>query len=176
MRKVNTRKLTALIGSIGLIGIFSADFGTGYLAIAETTNPHYQITVNSDRDDEIQPDRELTLREAIAIANGSLAIENLSEPERAQIKPISNSKGSQIGFNLPSDRTTIKLRKALPDISSQNLIIDGTTQSGYDPQKSFAQELAIPQPIVAIAPADGVEIFRGLTIVADGVTIKGLNP
>ncbi len=175
MRKVNTRKLTALIGSIGLIGIFSADFGTGYLAIAETTNPHYQITVNSDRDDEIQPDRELTLREAIAIANGSLAIENLSEPERAQIKPISNSKGSQIGFNLPSDRTTIKLRKALPDISSQNLIIDGTTQSGYDPQKSFAQELAIPQPIVAIAPADGVEIFRGLTIVADGVTIKGLS-
>jgi outer membrane protein OmpA-like peptidoglycan-associated protein len=175
MRKVNNRKLTALIGSIGLIGILITDLGTGHLAIAETTNLHYQITVNSDRDDEIQPDRELTLREAIAIANGSLTIDRLSDTERAQIKPLSNSQGSQISFNLPSDRTTIKLRKSLPDISSQNLVIDGTTQSGYDSQKSFAQELAIPQPIVAITPADGVEIFRGLTIVANSVTIKGLS-
>jgi len=117
----------------------------------------------------------LTLREALEIANGSLTIDRLSDAERAQIQPSVNQKGSQIGFNLPSDRTTIKLRKALPNISSQNLIIDGTTQTGYDAQKSFAQELAIPQPIVAIAPMDGVEIFRGLTIVADGVTIKGLS-
>ncbi len=182
MRKVNNIKLTALISSIGLIGIFSTDFGASHLAIAEITNPNYQITVNSDLDGEIQPDRELTLREAIAIANGSLTLDRLSDAERALVKPLNYQKyasykpiASRIIFNLPSDRTTIKLRKALPDISSQNLIIDGTTQSGYDPQKSFAQELAIPQPIVAIAPADGVEIFRGLTIVADGITIKGLS-
>jgi outer membrane protein OmpA-like peptidoglycan-associated protein len=176
MRKINNRKISiALIGSIGLIGISSPDFSLENLAIADTINPRYQITVNSDRDDEIQSDLELTLREAIAIANGSLTLDRLSDPERAQIKPIANAKGSSIGFALPSDRTTIKLRKALPDISSQNLVIDGTTQTGYDAQKSFAQELAIPQPIVAIAPADGVEILRGLTIVADGVTIKGLS-
>jgi outer membrane protein OmpA-like peptidoglycan-associated protein len=176
MRKINNRKISiALIGSIGLIGISSPDFSLGNLAIADTINPRYQITVNSDRDDDIQSDRELTLREAIAIANGSLTLDRLSDTERAQIKPIANGKGSSIGFALPSDRTTIKLRKALPDISSQNLVIDGTTQTGYDAQKSFAQELAIPIPIVAIAPADGVEILRGLTIVADGVTIKGLS-
>ncbi|MCY7334189.1 MAG: right-handed parallel beta-helix repeat-containing protein [Pseudanabaena sp. CAN_BIN31] len=157
---------------IGSVGIF---FATDHLAIAETTTQNYQITVNSDRDDEIQADRELTLREAIAIANGSLALDRLSDTERTQIKPLVNQKGSQISFNLPSDRTTIRLRKALPDISSPNLILDGTTQTGYDPQSSFAQELAIPKPIVAIAPVDGVEIFRGLTIVADGVTIKGLS-
>jgi outer membrane protein OmpA-like peptidoglycan-associated protein len=175
MRKITNRKISiALIGSIGLIGICGSDFSTGNLAIADTINPRYQITVNSDLDGDIQPDRDLTLREAIAIANGSLTLERLSDAERAQIKPIVG-KESIIGFALPSDRTTIKLRKALPDISSQNLIIDGTTQTGYDAQSSFAQELAIPQPIVAIAPMDGVDIFRGLTIVADGVTIRGLS-
>ena len=176
MRKITNKKISiALIGSIGLIGICIANFSSGNLAIADTINPHYQITVNSDQDGDIQPDRELTLREAIAIANGSLTLAQLSDAERAQIKPLPNQKGSQISFSLPSDRTTIKLRKALPDISSQNLIIDGTTQTGYDAQTSFAKELTIPQPIVAIAPMDGVEIFRGLTIVADGVTIRGLS-
>ena len=171
-----------MISSIGLISIFGVAIEATLrvndnLAIAQTPSSNilkYQITVNSDRDGDIQPDLELTLREAIAIANGSLTLEQLSNAERSQVKP-SNQKGSQIGFSLPSDRTTILLRKALPDISSSYLVIDGTTQSGYDSQSSFAQELAIPKPIVAIAPADGVEIFRGLTIVADGVTIKGLS-
>ncbi|PZV16205.1 MAG: cell envelope biogenesis protein OmpA [Pseudanabaena sp.] len=184
MRKVSNKQLTTtLISSIGLIGIFGIAIDATYrfndhLAIAQNTSqniPKYQITVNSNQDGNIQPDRELTLREAIEIANGSLTLDRLSEPERAQVKPLVNQKGSQIGFNLPSDRTTIQLSRALPDISSQNLVIDGTTQTGYDSQKSFAQELAIPQPIVAISPTDGVEILRGLTIVADGVTIKGLS-
>ncbi len=170
MRKVNSGKATIIsIVLIGLVGV------TGSKAIAQTTPLNYQITVNSDLDSYVQPDRELTLREAIAIANGTLKLDQLTEAERAQVKSLTNAKGSQIKFNLPKDRTTIKLRKALPDISSQNLIIDGTTQSGYDSQSSFAKEVAIPQPVVAIAPADGVEIFRGLTIVADGVTVKGLS-
>ena len=193
MRKVNSQKLTAtLISSIGLIGIsgiaIEMFMANDNLAIAQNTAqitaqktllnfPKYQITVNSNQDGEIQPDRELTLREAIAIANGTLTLEQLSEAERNQVKPqlIARLEGSRIGFNLPSDRTTIKLRKALPDISSPYLTIDGTTQAGYDANSSFAQELAIPQPIVAISPADGVEIFRGLTIVADDVTIRGLS-
>ncbi|OYQ63611.1 hypothetical protein B9G53_16010 [Pseudanabaena sp. SR411] len=193
MRKVTSKKLTAtLISSIGLIGISGIAMATfkanDNMAIAQNTAqitaqktllnfPKYQITVNSNQDGEIQPDRELTLREAIAIANGTLTLEQLSEAERNQVKPqlIARLEGSRIGFNLPSDRTTIKLRKALPDISSPYLTIDGTTQAGYDANSSFAQELAIPQPIVEITPDDGVEIFRGLTIVADDVTIRGLS-
>jgi len=177
LKYTNSKTLTvALIGSVGLIGSICLTLEPiDNLAIAKTKNPDYQITVNSDRDDDIKADRELTLREAIAIANGSLTLDRLSDTERTQVKPLVNQKGSQISFNLPSDRTTIRLRKALPDISSPNLVIDGTTQTGYDPQSSFAQELAIPKPIVAIAPVDGVEILRGLTIVADGVTIKGLS-
>ncbi|WP_434684079.1 OmpA family protein [Pseudanabaena minima] len=187
MRKVNSQKLTAtLISSIGLIGLSGIAIemfrAQDNLAIAQNTTQatspillKYQIIVNSDRDGDIQSDRELTLREAVAIANGSLTLERLSDTERSQVKPLVNQQGSQIGFNLPSDRTKILLSKALPDISSPYLTIDGTTQAGYDSQSSFAQELAIPQPIVEISPADGVEIFRGLTIVADGVTIKGLS-
>jgi outer membrane protein OmpA-like peptidoglycan-associated protein len=177
MPKVTSSKVTSIL--VGFIGL-TVTIGIGIMddqAIAQTTSPNqkkYQIIVNSDRDGEIQSDRELTLREALEISNGSLKLDRLSDAERAQVKPI-NAKGSQISFNLPSDRTTIRLRKALPAISSQDLVIDGTTQTGYDAQTSFAQELAIPQPIVAIAPADGVEIFRGLTIVADGVTIRGLS-
>ncbi len=174
MRQVNNYQVIGiLIGTIGFSGGIAGVISNQ--AIAQTSILNYQITVNSDRDGEIQPDREVTLREAIALANGTLALNQLSDAERAQVKPLTNGKGSQIGFDLPSDRTTIRLRQALPDLSSENLIIDGTTQSGYDSQKSFAQELAIPQPIVAIAPVDGVPIFRGFTIVANGVTIRGLS-
>ena len=170
------KKSSLLIGCFGFMVVASP------YAIAQTTAKpinrpvlNYQITVNSNLDGEIQPDRNLTLREAIAIANRTLTVERLSESERAQVKPFSNIKNSTISFDLPPNNTTIRLNKALPDVSGENLLIDGTTQTGYDADKSFAQELKIPQPIVAIAPADGVEIFRGFTIVADGVTIKGLS-
>ena len=165
--------------SIALIGILSIFASADNPAIAQTpTSPQiYQIIVNSNADGEIKPDRELTLREAIAIANGTLTIDQLSELERAQVGTnfASLFTGTRILFNLPTNSTTIRLNKALPNLRSENLEIDGTSQAGYDADSSFAQELKIPKPIVAIAPMDGVEIFRGLTIVADGVKIKGLS-
>ncbi|MBD2189072.1 right-handed parallel beta-helix repeat-containing protein [Pseudanabaena mucicola] len=171
MRKVTSYKLILMISMIGLSSLTIEAWSNP--AVAQEKN--YQITVNSDGDD-IQSDRELTLREAIAIVNGTIPLSQLSDLERSQVQiDTNNSQGSQIRFNLPSDRTTIKLKQALPDLNIPNLSIDGTTQTGYDSQASFAQELAIPQPIVAIAPADGVEIWHGFTIVADGVTIKGLS-
>ncbi|MEI6329103.1 MAG: OmpA family protein [Pseudanabaena sp. ELA645] len=164
-----------LIGGFSFIAVISP-------AIAQTLpkapNPQiYQIIVNSNADGEIKPDGELTLREAIAITNGSLTLDRLSDLERPQVKTnfASLFTGTRILFKLAPDKTTIRLNKALPDLSSENLVIDGTSQGGYDADSSFAQELKIPKPIVAIAPADGVDIFRGFTIVADGVTIKGLS-
>ena len=177
MKKINSSKVKVVGTLICLVG-FSGEVCSQEIAQPmPQSQQNYQIIVNSDQDGEIKPDRELTLREAISIANGTLALEQLSDAERTQVKsPLATKNaGSRIEFNLPSDRTTIFLQKTLPALSSQNLTIDGTTQSGYDSQRSFAQELAIPQPIVAIAPADGVEIFRGLTIVADKVTIRGLS-
>jgi outer membrane protein OmpA-like peptidoglycan-associated protein len=188
MKNINDKKLifksifklilrSNLIGSVSLIAIFTNAFTFEHQAIANTINKkyaHYQITVNTNADGDIKADQELTLREALEITNGSLNLDLLTDRERAQVKST-NNKNSQISFDLSLNNTTIKLRKPLPNISNANLVIDGTTQTGYDAATSFAQEVPIPKPIVAIAPMEGVEIFRGLTIVADGVTIRGLS-
>ncbi|MGF1676735.1 MAG: cell envelope biogenesis protein OmpA, partial [Rivularia sp. (in: cyanobacteria)] len=56
------------------------------------------VTVNSNRDGAIQADDVLTLREAIAIANGNLPLEQLSTVEKSL---VSTANQSRIEFNLP---------------------------------------------------------------------------
>jgi Right handed beta helix region len=135
--------------------------------------PQLTITVNSDRDGSIQPDDTLTLREAISLANGTLSPEQLSAAERVL---VTESKDvSRIEFNLLPGQTTIVLFEELPPLAREGLILDGTTQPGYDPTPLAPTNLPIPMPIVAIAPSAETEILRGLTIVADNVTIRGLS-
>ena len=148
---------------------------TSGVALSQTpTSPALRVVVNSNSDGNIQADSELTLREAIALVNGTLSVEQLSSSEKALVQPQTGGT-SRIEFNLPNGATTIQLQQQLPDLSSPGLIIDGATQPGYDPATSATAEIAIPVPVVAITPATGKEIFRGLTIVADGVTIRGLS-
>ena len=144
------------------------------LATAQT-NTHISIVVNSNQDGAIQPDGSLTLREAIALVNGQLSVNRLSEAERAQVKPLSADAPSRIEFNLPTAQTIIRLQESLPALESPGLVIDGTTQPGYEATKSATAEIAIPIPVVEIAPAPNQEILRGLTIVADGITVRGLS-
>ncbi|MBD2213575.1 OmpA family protein [Nostoc linckia FACHB-104] len=132
-----------------------------------------RVIVNSNQDGNIQPDAQLTLREAIELVNGTLTVAQLSDVEKALVQPTTGS--SRIEFNLPPTATTILLQQQLPDLASTGLVIDGATQPGYDAAGSATAEIAIPIPVVAIAPAPGKEIFRGLTVVADGVTIRGLS-
>lgn len=133
-----------------------------------------RVVVNSNSDGDIKADEQLTLREAIALVNGTLSVEQLSSSEKALVQPESGGS-SRIEFNLPNGATTIQLQQQLPDLSSPGLIIDGATQPGYDAGTSPTAEIAIPVPVVTITPATDKEIFRGLTIVADGVTIRGLS-
>lgn len=42
-------------------------------------------------------------------------------------------------------------------------------------QDSTITNFPIPQPVVAIRPAPGVEVFRGFTVVSDDVRIRGLS-
>lgn len=137
--------------------------------------PNLRVVVNSNQDGSIQPDSNLTLREAIQIVNGILPLNQLSAAEKAQVQSLSSETPSQIAFNLPQSATTIHLVEVLPPLASPGLIIDGTTQPGYNTTPSTTTEIAIPTPIVAITPAEQSEVFRGLTIVADGVTIRGLS-
>ncbi len=130
-----------------------------------------QIIVNSNQD-TTQPNGELTLREAIAIVNGTLPLDKLSEAEKQQVSPASNFV---IGFNLPVDQTTIRLTSELPPLAVPGLVLDGTTQPGYKGDRSAIREMPMPIPLVAITPADGKEVFRGLSVEANNVTIRGLS-
>ncbi|MTJ12413.1 OmpA family protein [Anabaena sp. UHCC 0187] len=135
-------------------------------------SPGLKIVVNSNQDGEIKADDTLTLREAISLINGTLKIEQLSNIEKAQVTP---NQDSRIEFNLPPQKTTIYLQEILPPLATPGLIIDGTTQPGYDSKKSPTAEINIPQPVVSITAANNAEVFRGLTITADNITIRGLS-
>ncbi len=137
-----------------------------------------RVIVNSDRDGTITPDTFLTLREAIELVNGSLALSQLSSSERNQVKVLNPNVPSRIEFKLPPKQTTIRLVKILPPLASPGLIVDGKTQPGYTTKsgrlnRTFVKEFSLP--VVAITPGENVEIFRGLTIVADNVTVRGLS-
>lgn len=142
-----------------------------------------QITVNSPEDGPAAADEQLTLREAIQIATGMRPLKALSEAERSQIAPLNNDLPARIIFELPLDRTTIRLQSLLPPLTRPGLTIDGTTQPGYQKLASTDLELtpellpedAVPLPVVTLTPARDREVFRGLTIVADNITIRGLS-
>ncbi|UBF26301.1 OmpA family protein [Kovacikia minuta CCNUW1] len=148
---------------------------TSPLLAAPEPAPALRVIVNSNQDGPAQADDGLTLREAIELTNGTLPLDKLSPTERAQVEQLGSGSPSRIDFNLPADQTTIRLVNQLPPLEQPGLILDGTTQSGYAADRSAINELPIPVPIVVITPAEGKEVLRGLTITADGVTVRGLS-
>ncbi len=142
---------------------------------AQSPLTNLRIIVNSNQD-TIQTDNFLTLREAIHLVNGTLSIENLSDAEKSQIEILQcNQPCSRIEFNLPPLQTTIELKEILPNLTTPGLTIDGTTQPNYDLSKSPTVNFPVPIPIVVITPAPQQEIYRGLSIFADNITIRGLS-
>lgn len=137
--------------------------------------PPYRVVVTSGLDGAVQADESLTLREALLIVNGRLPLEQLSAAERSQVNLLDGPVSSQIEFNLPADQTTITLQSELPPLERPGTVLDGSTQPGYQATRSAINELSVPVPIVAITPASGQEIFRGLTVSVEGVVIRGLS-
>ncbi|MEM8805084.1 MAG: OmpA family protein [Cyanobacteria bacterium P01_G01_bin.38] len=137
-----------------------------------TDFPSVRVVVNGSHDGPITPDEFVTLREAIAITNGTLTLAELSDAEQRQ---VTSAAQAAIEFDLFTDSTTIELQSVLPAIAQPGLVIDGTTQSGYDPTKSATAEILVPVPVVAITPAGEAEVFRGLTLVSDNITVRGLS-
>ena len=140
------------------------------IAFAQTQSS-IRVVVNSG-EDVVKADEKLTLREAIALVNGTLQLQQLSTVEKALVQP--NTPDSRIEFSLPSSETTIQLQQELPALT-KSVVIDGTTQPGYNASRSATAQIAIPKPMVAITPAFNKEIIRGLSIVADNVQIRGLS-
>ncbi|MBD1874653.1 OmpA family protein [Nodosilinea sp. FACHB-131] len=143
-------------------------------ALGQSALATYSIRVTSGDDGPMQPDQGLTLREAIELANGTLTPEQLSEAEQALVQPLPAGQGSRIGFDLPVGQTTIALIDLLPEIVAPELVIDGTTQAGYDGSATYDPKFPAA-PAVSLTVAEGSEVARGLTIAADGVTVRGLS-
>ncbi|MEM8503841.1 MAG: right-handed parallel beta-helix repeat-containing protein [Cyanobacteria bacterium P01_D01_bin.1] len=162
--------LCSLLG--GLLG--SLSLSTASVAqVAEDISPPLQISVTSPMDGPVRADAVLTLREAIEILNGTLPLTALSAEEQRLAVPSAGD--SVIQFDLPEGERAIALQSILPAIARPNTTIDGTTQPGYDPTRFAAREIEIPTPVVTIRPAADTEIFRGLTLSADNITVRGLN-
>ena len=153
--------LTAMI--IGLI--------PGGRALAQSDLQSFRVVVNSDRD-RIEPDAELTLREAISLVNNTLPYSRLSSAEQQQVETTTDN--SRIEFNLPSP-AVIELRDTLPPLVTPGLVIDGTSHPNYDSNSTATVEIPIPIPVVSLTAAEGKNVFRGLTIAGDRITVKGLS-
>lgn len=165
--KKHSRSLLATCGLLSAILFPSIGWAQ---ALSGTTA--LRITVNSAADGVTQADNALTLREAIEIVNGTLPVSALSAAEQQLVS--SEDSNSTIQFNLPSGQTAIELFSVLPAIAQPSVTIDGTTQPGYSGLSATA-EIDIPVPAVILRPAPNTEVFRGLTIAADNVVIRGLN-
>jgi outer membrane protein OmpA-like peptidoglycan-associated protein len=158
--------------SLGQLPLINSAQAAPDRRIAQSNQPHLKITVNSNRDN-IVADNGLTLREAIALTNGDLKLGQLSPQERTQVREIGNSD-ARIEFDLPAGSTKIVLTTELPPIQA-GVSIDGSTQPGYVAPSATKINLLMSTPVVEITPAENVEIPRGISILADNVTIQGLS-
>ena len=136
--------------------------------------PAYSIRVTSTLDGDPVADEQLTLREALKLANGTLPLDALSPAEQALVQPLTDGAGSEITFDLPDGDTTIELMDLLPEVVVPGLVIDGTTQAGYDAEAMIDPRFP-PAPVVTLTVAPGQEVARGLSIAADGVVVRGLS-
>ena len=127
---------------------------------SQTQFPHLVVMVNSNQDGQVHSNDVLTLREAIAIVNGTLSLFRLSDRQKTQVQSLSPDAPSRIEFNLPRNQSTIRLVDVLPPLANPGLVVDGTTQPGYASSKSTLI------PVVEITPAPDHEVFRGLTVAA----------
>ncbi|MBE9139051.1 OmpA family protein [Nodosilinea sp. LEGE 07088] len=143
-------------------------------ALGQSALPGYGLRVTSPLDAPVAADDVLTLREALELANGTLTPTELSPAEQALVEALPPGQGSQISFALPEGETTIALTDLLPEIVAPELVIDGTTQAGYDAEDTYDPKFP-PAPAVTLTVAEGSEVARGLTIAADGVTVRGFS-
>ncbi len=137
-----------------------------------TPLPRLRVVVNSDQD-SVQADGGLTLREAIELVNGTLSPDRLSAAEKSQVSTAPGAT-SEITFQLPIGQTVIRVSKLLPDLAVP-VVIDGTTQMGYAANTPAIAELPLAAPIVELTVSQGAFVPRGLSVVADHVTIRGLS-
>ncbi len=151
-----------------LFSLLSWSLTVAAIATAASARPSIEalrVVVNSNQD-TVAADDMITLREAIALVNGQRRREDLTPKEQKQVtRPIiaaetyKDQSRSLIEFDLPKGQTLIQLTQVLPP-----LLKDGLTIRGMG---------TVPE--IAIVPAPKANVARGLTILAHGVTVRGLS-
>jgi uncharacterized repeat protein (TIGR01451 family) len=126
------------------------------------------ITVNSAVDSNNPADPTLSLREAIELSNGTLAVSSLSSQAQLQVSGTPHGTGADtVNFNItPAGLNTITINGslgALPTIAHPTMI-NGTTQPGFT-----------TTPVIVLDGTSAGTGANGLTIAqgGDGSTIEG---
>ena len=90
--------------------------------------------------------RHLTLREAIMLSEGSLAYDDLTDDEKAQVSPsVGNEESDTINFSFSG---TIFPASALPEITDDGTVIDASSRwSGVWPSGQPTVEPICPPEI-----------------------------
>jgi len=134
------------------------------------------ITVNTTADDDAR-DTTLSLREAIEVANGTLAVASLSPQERALVAgAVTSPAPNAIAFNIPGAGVrTIIPATDLPTITNP-VTIDGYTQPGSKPNTN---PVTAGSNAVLLVQLDGTTVNAlgpnvGLAISAGNSTVRGL--
>jgi len=160
---VNSLKL---LGSVPLMAIamisIAMETAQAEVPLRPASEQGFDIIVNSELDGPITPDAVLTLREAIALTNGDIMLETLSDMERSQVVILPGVSGSIITFALPFSNT-IYLQSLLPPLRQAGLSLDGTNSAGENPAA------------ITLMPAEAVSIPMGFLAMADNLTIRGFH-
>ena len=137
------------------------------------------ITVNTAAD-PATPGTTLSLREAIEVSNGTLAVSSLSTQAQAQVSGAVGTSNT-IGFNIPTTDAgynpatgvwTIAVQSALPTISTNAAIINGYSQTGAS-KNTLAQGDNAKLTIAIDGTTAGA--VNGLTIDQQGSRVLGLD-
>ena len=156
---------------------------------ALATPPEPLRVVVTSNQDTIARDNVITLREAIALINGDLKLSDLTEIERRQVsRPITSNEQyqnlpvSRIEFQLPAEQTTIRLQQLLPAVVKSGVIIDGRNSSnvsnsipGFSVTANTDELDTTSNPTIALTTENGKYVARGLTLSANGITVKNLS-
>jgi hypothetical protein len=137
------------------------------------------LTVNTAAD-ETAADSTLSLREAIEVSNGTLAVSSLSTQEKALVSGAVGNTNT-IDFNIPTsdpgyDSTTgvwtLALHSNLPTITKNAAVIDGYSQPGASKNTLAKGDNA---KLVIALSSGGVGAYNGLVLDQPGTQVSGLD-
>jgi hypothetical protein len=137
------------------------------------------LTVNTTADDT-SADSTLSLREAIEVSSGSLAVSSLSSQEQAQVSgPVGatntidfNIPMTDPGYNAATGVWTIAVNSDLPKLTKNAAIINGYSQP--DSSKNTLAQGDNAKLAIAISSTSSFAAY-GLTIDQPGSQVSGLD-